>query len=436
MRSFFNLKQNNTTVTTEIIAGISSFLATSYIIVTNPSILQQCGMPFAGVLTATVLVCFFSSAMMGIYARNPVIVAPGMGLNAFFTFSVVLGLKVPWQVALGAVFWSGIVFLILSAFNIRTYILRAIPTPLRYAIAAGIGLFITLIGLVQAQFIVHSEGKTIIGMGAITPALLTFLAGLLFTAICIIRNVKGAILLGIVFTTLAALPIGRIWGTPGATLISWHGFFAAPDFSLLLQLDLVHSLSWAMVPVIFAFIFTDMFDSLSTLVGLSEAAGLLDEKGEPRHVKRALVTDAVATTLAGLVGSSPGTAYIESAVGIEAGGRTGLTALVAALLFLPFLFLAPLLSAVPPIATAPALVLVGVFMMRPVVKINWLQMDEAIPCFLAMVLIPFTYSITQGIIWGFLAFTAIKLAAGKKEAINIGLLIIDALAIVALALEN
>lgn len=436
--AFFELKRNHTSVGTEVIAGISSFLATAYIIVTNPSILQQCGMPFSGVLTATVLVCFFSSAMMGLYARNPVIVAPGMGLNAFFTFSVVLGLKVPWQVALGAVFWSGILFLLLSAFNIRTYILRAIPTALRYAIAAGIGLFITLIGLVQAQFIVHSEGKTIIGMGPVTPTLLTFLAGLLFTAVCLVRRVKGAILLGIVFTTLAAWPIGRWWGidTHAAPLISWHGFFAAPDFSLLFRLDLVHSLTWAMVPVLFAFIFTDMFDSLSTLVGLAEAANLLDENGEPRYVKRALVTDAVATTLAGLVGSSPGTAYIESAVGIEAGGRTGLTALVAALLFLPFLFLAPLLSMVPPIATAPALVLVGVFMMRPVVKINWTQLDEAIPCFLAMVLIPFTYSITQGIIWGFLAFTAIKLAAGKKEALNPGLLIIDVLAIVALVLEN
>lgn len=435
MFSFFELKRNQTTVATELVAGVSSFLATSYIIVVNPTILQQCGMPFSGVLTATVLVCFFSSAMMGLYARNPVLVAPGMGLNAFFTFSVVLGMKVPWQVALGAVFWSGILFLLLSVFNVRTYILRVIPTPLRYAIAAGIGLFITLIGLTNARFIVHNPA-TLIGIGPLTAPVLTFLAGLLFTAICMIKKIKSGILLGILFTSFAAWPIGRWWGSSGDTLIHWQGLFAAPDFSLLFRLDLVHSLSWAMVPVIFAFVFTDMFDSLSTLVGLSEAANLLDENGEPRQVKRALVTDAMATTLAGLAGSSPGTAYIESAVGIEAGGRTGLTALVAAILFLPFLFLAPLLSMVPAIATAPALVLVGAFMVRPVVKINWLQLDEAIPCFLAMVLIPFTYSITQGITWGFLAFTVLKLVAGKKEAINAGLIVIDVLAIVALALQH
>lgn len=435
MQEYFQLKKNGTSVQTEIIAGISSFLATSYVIVVNPSILSQAGMPFSGVLTATVIVCFFSSLMMGLYARNPIIVAPGMGLNAFFTYSAVLGMGISWQVALGAVFWSGIVFLILSAFNVRTFIVRAIPRPLRYAIAAGIGLFITLIGLVNAKFIVHNPA-TIVGVGEITPAFLTFLAGLLVTAILLTREVKGAILLGILFTTLAAYPIGRWWGLDGANgaemLVNWQGVFAAPDFSLILELDLMNSLQWAIVPVIFAFVFTDMFDSISTFVGLAEAANLLDEHGEPRNVKRALMTDAVATTLAGLVGSSPGTAYVESAVGIEAGGRTGLTAVVAAMLFLPFLFLAPLLSVVPSIATAPALVLVGIFMVRPVVKVNWLQLDDAIPAFLAMVLIPFTYSITQGIIWGFLSWTALKLATGKTKDITLALLVIDLFCLLAL----
>ncbi|WP_205510543.1 NCS2 family permease [Longitalea arenae] len=429
-----NTSQNRTAYSTEIIAGTSSFLATSYIIVVNPSVLSQAGMPFSGVLTATVLVSFFSSLMMGLYAKNPVLVAPGMGLNAFFTFSAVIGMKVPWPVALGAVFWSGIIFLILSAFNIRTYIVRAIPRPLRYAIAAGIGLFITLIGLVNAGFIVHHPA-TIVGIGKLHPTLLTFLAGLLFTAVLVIRQVKGAILIGIVFTTLAALPLGRWWATETAPLIHWKGLFAAPDFSLVLKLDLVNSLQWSVVPVIFAFVFTDMFDSLSTLVGLSEAANLLDENGEPRNIKPALITDAVATTLAGLVGSSPGTAYIESAVGIKEGGRTGLTAITGAILFLPFLFLAPLLSVVPAIATAPALVLVGVFMVQPVTKINWLQLDEAIPAFLAMVIIPFAYSITQGIIWGFLSWTAIKLIIGKRKDISLALWIIDLFAILALILE-
>ena len=435
MRDYFQLDKNKTNIQTEIIAGLSSFLATSYIIVVNPSILKQAGMPFAGVLTATVLVCFFSSLMMGLYAKNPILVAPGMGLNAFFTFSAVIAMHVPWQTALGAVFWSGIIFLLLSLFNIRTYIVKAIPKTLRYAIAAGIGLFITLIGFINAGFIVHRPA-TIIGAGGLNPSLLTFLAGLLFTAILLTRHVKGAILLGILFTTIAAYPIGR-WYGPGNVqpLVNWQGIFSAPDFSLLFRLDFVHSLQWSVWPVIFAFVFTDMFDSLSTFVGLSEASGLLDEQGEPRNIKQSLLVDAMSTTIAGLLGSSPGTAYIESAIGIEAGGRTGLTAVTGALLFLPFLFLAPLLSVVPAIATAPALVLVGVFMVHPVTKINWLQMDDAIPAFLAMVLIPFTYSITQGIIWGFLSWTALKLVTGKKEAIGPALLIIDAFAVLALILE-
>jgi adenine/guanine/hypoxanthine permease len=436
MQSYFKLKENGTNVQTEVIAGISSFLATSYIIVVNPGILSQAGLPFSGVLTATVIVCFFSSLMMGLYAHNPILVAPGMGLNAFFTFSAVLGMQVPWPVALGAVFWSGVIFLLLSAFNIRTYIVRAIPRPLRFAIAAGIGLFITLIGFANAKFIVANPA-TIIGVSPLNPTLLTFVAGLLVTAVLVIKNVRGAILLGILFTTLAAYPLGRWWGLGEgtSTLVNFKGILAAPDFSLLMKLDLVNSLQWAVVPVIFAFVFTDMFDSLSTLVGLAEAANLLDENGEPRNVKRALMTDAVATTLAGLVGSSPGTAYIESAVGIDAGGRTGLTAVVGGLLFLPFLFLAPLLSVIPAIATAPALVLVGVFMLRPVVKVNWMQLDEAIPAFLAMVLIPFTYSITQGIIWGFLSWTALKLITGKTEDVNGALLIIDIFCIAALIMH-
>src|SRR6476620_282458 len=433
MLSYFELTKNKTTWQTEVLAGTTSFLATSYVIIVNPSILSQAGLPFSGVLTATVLVSFFSSLMMGLYAKNPILVAPGMGLNAFFTFTAVLGMKVPWTIALGAVFWAGILFLILSVFNIRTYIVKAIPRPLRYAIAAGIGLFITLIGFANAKFIVANPA-TIVGIGKLSRALLTFLAGLLVTAILVIKEIKGGILMGILFTTLLAYPLGRWWALDAAPLINWQGLIAAPDFSLLFRLDLVHSLQWAIAPVIFAFVFTDMFDSLSTFVGLAEAADLLDENGEPRNVKKALLTDAMSTTLAGLVGSSPGTAYIESAVGIEAGGRTGLTAVIGALLFLPFLFLAPLLSMIPSIATAPALVLVGSFMLRPVTKINWLMIDEAIPAFIAMIVIPFTYSITQGIIWGFLSWTIIKIAAGKTKDISVTLIIIDVFCVLSLAI--
>lgn len=431
MEQFFALRKNHSNIRTELIAGFSSFLATAYIIVVNPSILSKAGLPFPAVVTATVLVCFFSSLMMGLYAKNPILVAPGMGLNAFFTFSVVIGMKVPWQTALGAVFWAGIVFLLLSVFNIRVYIVRAIPKSLRHAIAAGIGLFITLIGCINAGFIVH-QPATVIGAGTLNAATLTFLAGLFFTAVLIVRKQKAAVLLGILFTTLAAYPIGRWYATALTPLVAWKGLLAWPDFSLIGKLDLVHSLKWSMVPVIFAFVFTDMFDSLSTFIGLSEAADLLDENGEPRQLKKSLLTDAVSTTLAGILGSSPGTAYIESAIGIGAGGRTGLTAVTAAFLFLPFLFTAPLLSVVPAIATAPALVLVGVFMMKPVTRINWSASDEAIPAFLSMVLIPFTYSITQGITWGFISYTLIKLASGKAKELSPALLIITLFAALSL----
>lgn len=418
---------------TEILAGVSSFLATAYIVVVNPTILSQAGIPFSAALTATVLVCAFGSLMMGLYARNPIVVAPGMGLNAFFTFSVVNGLGVPYPVALGAVFWAGVIFLMLSVFNVRTLIVRAIPRTLRYAIAAGIGLFISLIGLENARFVVASPA-TLITFAKVSPPLLVFVAGLALTAALTVRRVPGAVLVGILATTLLAATLGRSWGTDVLVKMP-ETLLAPPDFSLLLALDFAGSLRWALVPVIFAFVFTDLFDSLSTFVGLAEASGLVDAGGEPRNVRESLLTDAFATLGAGLVGSSPGTAYIESAVGIEAGGRTGLTAVVAGLLFLPCLFLSPLLGTIPAIATAPALVLVGAFMVRPVTKIDWAQLDEAIPGFLALVLIPFTYSITQGIVWGFLSYTFLKVVAGKWREISPMLWVIDAFAVAALAVE-
>jgi AGZA family xanthine/uracil permease-like MFS transporter len=433
MNRYFEFDKNHTTFRTEVIAGISSFLATMYIIVVNPAILSQAGMPFSGVLTATVLISFFSSLMMGLYAKNPIVVAPGMGLNAFFTYSAVLGMGVSWQTALGAVFWSGIIFILLSVFNIRTYIVNAIPKQLRYAISAGIGLFITLIGFINAKFIGANPG-TVIGIAAMNSTTVIFVLGLLITAILVVKNIRGAVIGGIISTTLLSIPMGRWWGSTSqnALLVNWQGIFSSPDFSLIFQLDFMGSLQLAVWPVIFAFVFTDMFDSLSTFVGVAEAAGLYDENGEPWHIKKSLMTDAFATTVSGLLGSSPGTAYIESAVGIEQGGRTGLTAIVAGFLFLPFMFLSPLLSVIPAIATAPALILVGVFMMKPVVKINWHQLDDAIPAFLGMVLIPFSYSITQGIIWGFLSWTVIKLIIGKKQEVSLTLLIIDAFALLSL----
>lgn len=437
MEKLFKLEKNDTNIKTEVIAGITTFLATMYIIVVNPAIISETGMPFSGVLTATVLVSAFSSIMMGIYAKNPIVLAPGMGLNAFFTYSVVLGMGVKWETALGAVFWSGIIFLLLSIFNVRTAIVKAIPKQLRYAIAAGIGLFITLIGFINAGFIVSSPA-TVVTMGDLNPTTITFLVGLLITSLFVVKRVKAALIFGIVITTLLAIPIGRIYGNASAinngvpTLVTWRGFASAPDFSLFFSLDLLGSLKLSIIPVIFAFLFTDMFDSLSTFIGVAEAADLTDQEGEPRNVKESLIVDSISTTISGLFGTSSGTSYIESATGIEEGGRSGLTAVIAGLLFLPFIFLSPLLSIIPSIATAPALVLVGVFMMKPVRKINWANFDDSIPAFLGLILIPLTYSITQGIIWGFLSWTLIKIFTGKTEQVSPMLIIIDIFAILAL----
>ena len=423
---------------TEILAGISTFLATMYIIIVNPAILSQAGLPFSGVLTATILLSFFCSLMMGLYARNPIVVAPGMGLNAFFTFTAVKSMGIRPEVALGAVFWAGVLFMLLSLLNVRSAIVRIIPLPLRYAVSAGIGLFITLIGFENAKFIVANPA-TLVGIARLTdPIILTFVFGLLLTAVLVVRNVPGAIIIGIVLTTLAAWPIGRYWGDASAvnfgqrTLVNFQGLVAAPDFSLIGKLDLAGSLQWALWPIIFAFAFTDLFDSLSTFVGVAEAGNLQTPDGQPRNLNRSLLTDAVATTLAGVFGTSPGTAYIESAVGIAQGGRTGLTAIVAGCCFLPFLFLSPLLSVIPAIATAPALVLVGAFMMKPITRIDWGRLDDALPAFLALVLIPFSYSITQGLIWGFLSWTVIKAAVGKSREVPLGLWIVDVFCVLAL----
>ncbi|MBN1561499.1 NCS2 family permease, partial [candidate division KSB1 bacterium] len=389
----------------------------------------------------TVLVSAFSSIAMGLYAKNPIVLAPGMGLNAFFTYTVVLGMGIRWETALGAVFWSGIIFLLLSLLNVRTAIANAIPKQLRYAIASGIGLFIAMIGFMNAKFIV-ARSSTIIGLGQLNWVTLTFVIGLAITAILVVRHVRGALILGIVMTTVLAIPIGRLWGNASEinsgvpTLVTWKGLVAMPDFSLFFKLDLVGALELALWPVIFALLFTDMFDSLATFIGVAEAGDLLDEDGEPRNIKQSLIVDGLSTTLSGLFGTSSSTSYIESAAGIEQGGRTGLTAVVAGLLFLPFMFFSPLLSVVPSIATAPALVLVGVFMMKPVQKINWDRLDDAIPAALALLLIPLAYSITQGIVWGFLSWTVIKLMTGKIKEINPVLLIIDLFAIMALALQG
>ncbi|WKZ68270.1 MAG: NCS2 family permease [Melioribacteraceae bacterium] len=436
MQNYFEYAKYQTNTKTEILAGITSFLATMYIIIVNPTIISAAGLSFNGVLTATVLVSFFSSVMMGLYAKNPIVVAPGMGINAFFAYTVVLGMGIEWEVALGAVFWSGIIFLFLSIFNVRTAVALAIPKQIRSAVAAGIGLFITFIGFENAKFIID-DPVTLVRFGGLNVVTISFLVGLIVTSFLVLKNVKGALILGIIFTTIISIPIGRFWGDASnlfgsASIVNWNGFISSPDFSLFLQLDLLGSLTLSIIPVVFVFLFTDLFDSLSTFIGVAEAGNIKDEDGEPRNIKASLLTDAVSTTISGLFGTSAGTSYIESAAGIKEGGRTGLTAVVAGICFLPFMFFSPMLSVIPVIATAPALVLVGVFMMNPISKIDWNKYDEAIPAFLAIILIPLTYSITQGIVWGLIAWTLLKLLSGKTKEVSLTLIIVDIFAIAAL----
>jgi len=428
MSDFFRLNENGTTVKIEVLAGVTSFLAAMYIIVVNPVIISEAGLPFSGVLTATIMVSAFSSIAMGLYANNPIVVAPGMGLNAFFTYSVVIGMKVPWQVALGAVFWSGVIFLLLSVFNIRVAIVNAIPRQIRYAITCGIGIFISFLGFVNAG-LVEADPATLVRLGEIDSVVFVFLLGFCVTAYLMIRKVPGALILGIIFTSLLSFPIGR-WFGGGEPLVAWQGLWSPPDFSLLFQMDLIGSLKLSFLPVIVAFLFTDMFDSLSTFIGVAEAADLTDDRGEPRNIKESLIVDGASTMISGLFGTSSGTSYIESAAGVEEGGRTGLASVVSGLLFLPFLFLSPILSCVPAVATAPTLCLVGVFMMKPILKINWHRLDDAIPSFLAMILIPLTYSIAHGIVWGFISWSIIKIFVGKAKAVSPLLVVVSLIYVV------
>ncbi|RKY00807.1 MAG: NCS2 family permease, partial [Spirochaetes bacterium] len=339
VKKFFGVEEKGSTVGTEVIAGIATFLAMAYIIVVNPAILSQTGMSFSGVLFATVIVCTFSSIAMGLYANLPFALAPGMGINAFFTYTLVLGMKVPWETALGAVFISGIIFLILSIFKVRTTIVKAVPSSIRYAVAAGIGLFLTLIGFEQVGFIVQNPA-TVVSFGGFSLKVILFLVGLFITSILVIKKIKGNLVLGIIITSIISLIVSSIGVATGkleAPLVTPpKGVFALPSLEVFLKLDIVGALKWSMIGPIFALLFTDMFDSISTFLGVAQVAGLIDKDGQPVNVGKALLVDAGATTISGLVGTSSGTTYIESAAGVEEGGRTGLTAVVTGLLFIPF----------------------------------------------------------------------------------------------------
>jgi AGZA family xanthine/uracil permease-like MFS transporter len=447
MAEYFDFEGNETDIKTEVIAGVTTFLATMYIIIVNPQMLSTCiegvvctGLDQNQLVTATVLVGAFSSIMMGVWAKNPYIMAPGMGLNAFFVWTVVIS-GTSAQVALGAVFLSGIIFIILSVLNIRTEIVKAVPASMRNAVAAGIGLFIAFIGLQHSGFIVDN-GATLVGQGQVFGSgdtlqdylngtdmgIFLFIAGLILCTLLLKRGVKAAMIITIATITILSVFLSSIEiiqeGT-AAYAVMPDSITADPDFGLIGEMDIGGALALSALPVVFTFLFTDMFDSISTFVGVSEVAGLKDEDGEPRNVKESLIVDGISTTISGLFGSSSGTTYIESAAGIEQGGRSGMTAVVAGTLFLPFLFLSPLLTMVPTVATSPILVLVGVFMMKPVLKIEWGDMEDALPAFMAMMMIPLTYSITNGIVWGFLTWSIIKAGLGKSDEVPKSVWVID-----------
>ncbi len=435
MQNFFRLRENNTTVRIEVLAGITSFLACMYIIVVNPAILKDAGMPFSAVLTATVLVCFFSSIAMGLYANNPIIVAPGMGINAFFTYTAVIGMGMSWQAALGTVFWSGVIIMLLSFSNIRVHILQAVPHSVRMGLASGIGLFIALIGLENSGFIIANKA-TLISKAPLNAMTATFLAGLAVTIILVIKKVPASLILGIIITTILAIPIGRLWGDASGvnfgtkTLVTFNGIFAAPDFSLFMSMDFLGALKFSAIGVIFTFVFVDMFDSISTFMGIAEAGNLLDKDGQPRNVKQSLIADGFSSVISGVFGTSAGTAYIESATGIREGGRTGLTAVVGGLLFLPCMFFSPLLSIIPAIATAPILIVVGALFMIPMTRLDWTDFEISFPAFIAMIMIPFTFSINEGIVFGLLSYTIIKLVLGKYKELTPTLIILGIISII------
>jgi AGZA family xanthine/uracil permease-like MFS transporter len=397
-------------IRTEAIAGLTTFLTMAYIVVVNPGILKDAGIPFDGALTATVLVCFSMTLLMGLYAKLPYAVAPGMGLNAFFTYTIVLGQGVPWPTALGIVFWAGILFLIISVTPVRVAIARAIPNNLRIAAAAGIGVFLTFIGLKNAGFIV-ADANTFVKFGEIGWPSVVTLIGILLTVFLLKRKSSLAFLAGIAFVTVIAFLAG--WVKPP------EKFFSLPDFSgTFFKLDIWGAFKLSLLPAMVSIMFTDLFDSLSTFIGVSHAANLLDEEGHPKNLQQGLIVDSVATFGAGLFGSSSGTAYIESVAGIEMGGRTGWTSVFTALCFLPCLFIAPLAGVVPPYATSVVLLLVGVLMFKSVKELVLEQLEDSIPAFLTIILIPLTFSITQGILWGFISHVALYLLAGRAREIH------------------
>ncbi len=416
MEKFFKLKEHNTDVRTEVIAGITTFLAMAYILAVNPSVLSEAGLNKGAVFTATALSAGVATMCMAFFANLPVALASGMGLNAFFTYSVVLGMGYTPAVALTAVFLEGILFLFLSLFNIREAIVKSIPINLKKAVSAGIGIFITFIAL-QNSGIVVDNPATLVSLGNFSwgsPAVLALL-GLLITCALFILKVPGAILIGILLTTVIGIPMGIT-----APFGGWEGWVpvSVPSAPHVLNFDFGNVLSLKFFIVFISFLFVDIFDTVGTLVGVTTQAKLLDENGDIPKVKQALLADAVGTVTGAMLGTSTVTSYVESTAGVAAGGRTGLTSFTTAVMFLIALLFSPIFLLIPAAATAPALIIVGFLMISQAGEINYKDPTEGIPAFLAMIMMPFSYSIAEGIVYGVLAFVVLKLITRRFKEIS------------------
>jgi len=411
LEHYFEFKTLNTNWRTEILAGATTFITMAYILFVNPSILAETGMPFGAVTAATCLSAAFGSILMGAYARYPIALAPGMGLNAYFTYVVVKGMGIPWQVALAAVFLSGIAFLLLTLTGLRQKIVEAMPAELYSAVAVGIGLFIAFIGLKNAGIIVADPATTVTLGNLRSPTTLLALGGLLVMSILMAWGVRAAMLIGIVSTSALAMLLGIVqW--------KWQPSYLPQLSQTAFQLDIPGVLKLGLFEIIFVFLFVDLFDNLGTLVAVGKKAGLLNSENKIPRVGRILTADSLATIFGSLTGTSTVVSYIESASGVAAGGRSGVTAIVTGILFLIALFAVPLIGVIPAAATAPALILVGSLMISHAAEIQWNDTETAIPAFLTIVAIPLSFSIANGLAFGFIAHTLLKVAKGKARQVG------------------
>lgn len=408
---YFDFEGNKTTLGTEINAGITTFMTMAYILAVNPGMLSETGMDLGAVFTATALSSFIAIMFMALYAKLPFALAPGMGLNAFFTYTVVMVMGFSWQMALTAVFIEGIIFILLSFFRVREAIIDSIPMDLKRAISVGIGLFIAFIGLSNAGIVVQGAGVPL-SLGDLgSPTVIVALLGVLIIAVLLAFKVKGAILIGIIASTIVGIPLG-------VTTLPESYFSLPPSLApTFLQFEFGNLISWEFVVIMFTFLMIDMFDTVGTLVGVSTKAGMLDKEGRVPRAKQALLADAIGTTVGAMLGTSTVTTYVESASGVSEGGRTGMTAFTTGILFLLALFFAPIFLMIPGAATASALIIVGAMMMSPVLEIDFEDMSNAIPAFLTIVMMPLAYSISEGIAFGMISFVLIKLLSGRAKEI-------------------